>query len=108
METRKIHIGQFVKDAVNNSEYTFAEVARRIGISRQQLNGWFQKDDLYVKDLYTVAEVINKDLLKPFCLPNKEEDNPTKILLQIEVGKDKINDVLNFIDDRNLYRILKQ
>ena len=114
MERIKINIGKYIKDTVNNSGYSFAEVARKIGISRQKLKGWFQKDDMYVKDICTISEAINIDLLKPFCLSRKENNQqakensqPTKVVLHIEVSKEKMNDVLKVIEDKNLYDILK-
>ena len=110
MERTKINVGKYIKDTVSNSDYSFAEVARKIGISRQKLNGWFQKDDMSVKDICTISEAINIDLLKPFCLPTKEKENnqQTKVVLHIEVGREKMNDVLKAIEDKNLYDILKE
>ena len=114
MRMPKINIGKYIKDTVNNSGYSSAEVARKIGISRQKLNGWFQRDDMYVKDICAISEAINIDLLKPFCLSTKENNQQTKennqstkVVLHIEVSKEKMNDVLKVIEDKNLYDILK-
>jgi len=107
METKKIHVGELVKQAIKESDYSFSDVARKIGISRQKLNGWLNKDDLFVKDLFTISEAINFDLMKIFCLP-KDDEQDTKVILQIEVEKGKVNDVLKVIKDKQLYNILKK
>ena len=107
MESKKIHVGELVHSAINESNYSFTDVARKMGISRQKLNGWCNKDDLSVKDLFTISTVINKDLVKLFCLP-KDDEQEKKIFIQIELEKNKVDDVLKLINDNQLYNILKK
>ncbi|MDR0830012.1 MAG: hypothetical protein LBN95_07875 [Prevotellaceae bacterium] len=106
MKKQEIHIGEFVKDAVKQSEYSFADVAKKAGISRQTFNGWLKKDDWSVKNLFTVSQALGYDLVKSFCLPTENEQE-TKVVLQIEVEKSKTNEVLKFVKDKQLYNILK-
>jgi len=106
MKPQEIHIGKLVKDAVKNSNYSFAEVAKNSGITRQTFNGWLKKSDWYVKDLFTVTNSINVDLMKNFCLPS-EQTQETKVVLQIEVDKNKTNEVLKYVQDKQLYNLLK-
>ena len=106
MKTKEIHVGKLLKDACNQSNYKYAEIAEKAGISRQTLNGWFKKDDLYVKDLFTISQVLGKDLLAIFNQPNQEEQR-TRVVLQIEIEKDKSDEVLQYIKDKKLYEILK-
>jgi len=107
METKKIHVGNLIKEAIKQSGYSMSEVARKMEISRQKLNGWIKKDDLSVKYLFTISQAINYDLVKTFCLPNAEEQE-TKVILHIEVEKSKVNEVLKIIKDKQLYNILKK
>ncbi|MDR1198294.1 MAG: helix-turn-helix domain-containing protein [Prevotellaceae bacterium] len=107
MNAKKIHVGNYVKNAVKQSDYSLSDVARKIGVSRQKLNGWLNRDDMYVKDLFTISEAINYDLVKFFCIPEDNEQE-TKVILHIEVEKNKINDVLKIIKDKQLYNILKK
>ena len=107
METKKIHVGELVHNAIKESNCSFSEVARIMGISRQKLNGWCRKDDLFVKDLFTISEAINQDLVKLFCLPKKDEQEK-KVFIQIELEKNKVDDVLKLINDNQLYNILKK
>ena len=106
MKPQEIHIGELVKNAVKNSNYSFAEVAKIAGISRQTFNGWLKKSDWSVKDLFTVSNSIDIDLVKKFCLQTDKQQE-TKVVLQIEVEKNKTNDVLKYIQDKQLYNLLK-
>lgn len=106
MKAKEINVGKLLKEACNQSNYKYAEIAEKAGISRQTLNGWFKKDDLYVKDLFTISEVLGRDLVALFTQPTEEEQR-TKVVLQIEIDKSKSDEVLQYIKDKNLYEILK-
>lgn len=106
MNAKEIHVGQLLKEACNQSNYTYVEIAEKAGISKQTLNGWFKKDDLKVKDLFTLSEVLGRDLVSLFTQPTEEEQR-TKVVLQIEIEKNKSDEVLRYIKDKNLYEILK-
>lgn len=106
MNAKEIHVGNLLREACNQSNYKFAEIAEKAGISRQTLNGWFKKEDLYVKDLFTMSQVLGRDLVALFNQPTEEEQR-TKVILQIEIEKDKSDEVLQYIKDKNLYEILK-
>lgn len=106
MNAKEIHVGQLLKEACNQSNYTYVEIAEKAGISKQTLNGWFKKDDLKVKDLFTLSKVLGRDLVALFTQPTEEEQR-TKVVLQIEIEKSKSNEVLRYIKDKNLYEILK-
>jgi len=107
METKKINVGRMVYEAINESEYSFSKVAKEMGISRQKLNGWLKKDDWLVKDLFTISKVIGTDLVKNFCLP-KANEQEKKVFIQIEIEKNKVDDVLKIINNNQLYNILKE
>jgi len=107
METKKIHVGNLVRETVKQSDYSFSQLAQKIDISRQKLNGWMKKDDLLVKDLFTISEALGIDIVKKFCLPKGDEQD-TKVILHIEIEKDKANEVLRMIKDKQLYNILKR
>lgn len=106
MNKKGIHIGNLIQDACKQSNYTQVEIAEKCGISKQTLQGWFKKPDIYVKDLFTISQVIGKDLVAIFNQP-VEADQRTKVVLQIEIDKDKSDEVLRYIKDKKLYEILK-
>lgn len=106
MNAKEIHVGQLLKEACNQSNYTNVEIAEKAGISKQTLNGWFKKDDLKVKDLFTLSAVLGRDLVALFTQPTEDEQR-TRVVLQIEIEKSKSDEVLRYIKDKNLYEILK-
>lgn len=105
MNAKEIHVGEMIKEACKQSNYTQVEIAEKCGISKQTLNGWFKKPDLYVKDLFTISQVLGKDLVALFTQPT-ETDQRTKVVLQIEIEKEKSDEVLKYIKDKKLYSIL--
>jgi len=106
MTPKELNVGQLIKTTIKEQNLKLLEVANKIGISKQTFNGWLKKDDISVKDLFTISEAINYDLVKRFCLPNQSEQE-TKVVLHIEVEKNKVNDVLKIVQDKQLYNILK-
>jgi len=106
MLVKELHVGQLIRATLNEQNIKLLDVAKKIGISKQTFNGWLKKDDISVKDLFTISEAINYDLVKRFCLPNENEQE-TKVVLHIEVEKNKVNDVLKIVQDKQLYNILK-
>ena len=109
MRAKEINIGQLVSVFCKQRGYNLSEIARQIGISKQTLNGWLHKDDWSVKDLFTFSQVVGYDFVSMFTQPQKndDEEQKTKVVLQIEVEQSKTNEVLEYIKDRKLYDILK-
>ena len=106
MEAKKIHVGNYIKSTIKESGSTLSEIARKLDITRQKLNGWLKKDDMSVKDLFTISQAVGFDFVKAFCQP-AEHEQETKVILHIEVEKAKANDVLKLIKDKQLYNVLK-
>ena len=106
MNAKEIHVGKLLKEACNQSNYKLTEIAQMAGISKQTLNGWFKKDDLKVKDLFTISKVLGRDFVALFVQPNESEQR-TKVILHIEIEKEKSDEVLQYIKDKNLYEILR-
>lgn len=105
MRAQEIHVGKLIKEVVRQSDYTLSDLARELGISRQTLNGWLNRDDMSVKNLFTISEILGYDFLKKFNLPSAKEQE-AKIILQIEIEKDKQDEVLKFVHDKDLYNLL--
>ena len=109
METKKLHIGEAIKMVANRQGVNNAELARRIGTTRQNIALILKKDTIDVKQLFTFCEALNFDFFEPFRIDGalKEKEEP-KVLLQIEIEKDKVNDVLKVIHNKELYNLIKR
>lgn len=104
MEREKIHIGNLIRIKVSQRDMTLQELADTIGISKQRLNGWLKKDDISVKTLFTISKVLDYDFIRLFNQP--EENNKKKMIIQIEVDDAKQQDILNYLDDKQIKNIL--
>lgn len=106
MEVKKIHVGKLVEEACKQSNYKMTEIAEKAGVTKQTLNGWFKKDDLRVKVLFTLSEVLGTDLVAKFTQPHIDSQ-PTRVVLQIEIDKEKSDEVLQYIKDKKLIELIK-
>lgn len=48
---------EMVSSWLEQNHITKSELARRLGISRQTLNGWFKRDSFYPEELKQIAKV---------------------------------------------------
>jgi hypothetical protein len=110
MKTEKIHIGKIVEGAFNQSNLNKAEFSRAIGILPQNLNTRFESEDWSVIKLISAGKALNFDFSSLLTLENGEQKiiQKPKVILQIEVEDDKINDILKIVEDKKLYNILKR
>lgn len=109
METKKIHIGELVESAFNKSNLIKSEFAEAIGVHAQNLNKLFKNEDWSVIKLIRAGRSLNYDFSPLFMLEEiSREIQKPKVLLQIEVEEEKVNEVLKIIQDKDLYNILKR
>jgi hypothetical protein len=108
MELKNIHIGKLVESAFNQSEISKSQLSKAIGIYKQNLKREFENSDWSVIKLINAGKILNHDFSYLFTLESEKESQKTKVILQIEVEDEKINDVLKVIANKNLYKILKQ
>lgn len=107
MKNNQIHIGKLIAEVCKQKNYKFADVAKKMGISKQVFNAWLKKDDFEVKKLLTISEILDYDFLQHFSYTPATPPQPTKVVLQIEISNDKTNEVLQYIQDNKLYNLLK-
>lgn len=106
MNIKEYHIGKEIKLVVKQSNTSFVHLASELGVSRQVLNNWLNKDDLPVKVLFTISKILNYDFLEVFRLSTDEKEKP-KICLHIEIPDSHQNEILEYIQDKKLYNLLK-
>lgn len=107
MEERKLHIGNLVETAFNQSGKTKTEFANAIGVANQNINREFSKEDWSVIKLIRAGRFLNYDFSGLFEINAKAKDKP-KVLLQIEIEDDKVKDVLKVINNSTLYDIIEK
>ena len=107
MELEEIHIGKMVEKAFNQSSLTKTAFADAIGILNQNLNREFQKSDWSVIKLIKAGKVLNYDFSSLFAVGERVTQS-SKVLLQIEVKEEDVNEVLKIIENKSLYNLLKR
>ena len=105
MEKKNFHIGSLVENAFRQSGKTKTELANAIGIANQNLNREFKNEDWSVIKLIKAGEFLNYDFSPLFSIA--EKTNKPKVLLQIEIEEEKVNDVLKVINNNELYNLIK-
>ena len=73
MNTKKIHIGKLIQTFVRENHINSAELARKIGKTRQNVYDLYKRDDIEVKLFLTISEVLNHDFLSDIY-PKKESN----------------------------------
>ena len=113
MDRQKIHIGELVRKYIISKDLSFSSVAKEIGISRQGLDAALKKEDMTVKRLLTISEVLGFDFFQYFTdkeqQPKETEGkNETEYTLHIKVPKNKMKKVMDYIEEKDLFNILEE
>ena len=100
MNYRKIHLGKLIQTFVKENNINSAELARKIGKTRQNLYDLYKRDDIEVKLFLTLSDVLDHDFLEDIY-SRKKDQNPIDIDRVFELlkkmVKEKIgNDGINF------------
>ena len=72
MDYKKIHLGKLIQAFVKQNHINSAELARKIGKTRQNVYDLYKRDDIEVKLFLTISEVLNHDFIKDINPLNKE------------------------------------
>jgi transcriptional regulator with XRE-family HTH domain len=105
MNNGKLHIGKLVENAFNQSSLSKAEFARRIGIVSQNLNREFENEDWRVIKLINAGVALGHDFSYLFKIDDSKQVEQPKILLQIEVKEDNMQEIAKLIVNKDLYQI---
>ena len=64
MDYKKIHIGKLIQTFVKENNINSAELARKIGKTRQNIYDLYKRDDIEVKLFLTLSEVLNHNFFE--------------------------------------------
>jgi len=98
----EIHIGETIKEKFTSSGLSVTELARRIRTTRQNVYGIFERSSIDTALLIRLGEALNHNFFNHFMDENVMEDigsdyvekRPARVVLQIEVDKDKEEEIL--------------
>lgn len=69
MNKNNIHIGNLVKNYVKENHINSAELARKIGKTRQNIYDLYKRDDIEVKLLLAISDALNHNFINDICTP---------------------------------------
>lgn len=69
MNKRNIHIGNLVKNFVKENHINSAELARKIGKTRQNIYDLYKRDDIEVKLLLAISDALDHNFINDICTP---------------------------------------
>jgi len=64
MDYKKIHIGKLIQTFVKENNINSAELARKIGKTRQNIYDLYKRDDIEVKLFLTISEALNHNFFE--------------------------------------------
>ena len=73
MDYRKIHIGKLIQAFVKENNINSAELARKLGKTRQNIYDLYKRDDIEVKLFLTISEILNHNFIEDIYPPKKDQ-----------------------------------
>ena len=64
MDYKKIHIGKLIQTFVRENNINSADLARKIGKTRQNIYDLYKRDDIEVKLFLTLSEVLKHNFME--------------------------------------------
>jgi hypothetical protein len=72
MHYRNIHLGKLVQTFVKNNNINSADLARKVGKTRQNIYDLYKRDDIEVKLFLTISDVLQHNFLDEIRPPNQK------------------------------------
>jgi len=75
MNYKKIHLGKLIQAFVKENNINSAELARKVGKTRQNIYDLYKRDDIEVKLFLAISEALQHNFMDELLLSNKN-NNP--------------------------------
>ena len=72
MNIEELHIGDWIRKIAIEQDVSVSELARRIGMSRQNLANKLKNDSWDVKELFAVSQELNYNFFSPFVTADEK------------------------------------
>ena len=92
MEHKKIHLGKLIQTFVKENNINSAELARKIGKTRQNIYDLYKRDDMEVKLFLTISEVLNHNFFEDIY---PQKNNQYTIDMVFEVFKKLVREKMS-------------
>ena len=96
MDYKKIHIGKLIQTFVKENNINSAELARKIGKTRQNIYDLYKRDDIEVKLFLTISEALGHNFFKDiYSRKNDQNTIDVDIDAVFEVFKKMVKEKLS-------------
>jgi len=89
MDLNNIHIGNIIKEKLNEKSMTITDLARKINRDRTTIYDIFERKSIDIELLIKISDILDYDFIHEIYFPQKNM-NTQKILIAVEIGKNEI------------------
>jgi len=75
MNYEKIHLGKLIQTFVKENNINSAELARKVGKTRQNIYDLYKRDDIEVKLFLAISEALQHDFINELLLSNNKNSD---------------------------------
>jgi len=75
MNYKKIHLGKLIQAFVKENNINSAELARKVGKTRQNIYDLYKRDDIEVKLFLAISEALQHNFIDELLLSNKNRNS---------------------------------
>ena len=75
MYYREIHLGKLIRTFVKENNINSAELARKVGKTRQNIYDLYKRDDMEVKLFLAISDALQHNFIEDLHLSNKKDSN---------------------------------
>lgn len=91
MKKCQIHVGRLIEVYIRQNNINASDLARKLGMSRQNIYDLYKRDDLGVKEILSISKILNHDFLKDIVEDYDYIDVDQFFDILKEIFKDKIH-----------------
>ena len=75
MNYQKIHLGKLIQTFVKENNINSADLARKVGKTRQNIYDLYKRDDIEVKLFLTISDVLQHNFINDIYPSNNEKSD---------------------------------
>ena len=73
MNYKKIHLGKLIQAFVKENNINSADLARKVGKTRQNIYDLYKRDDIEVKLFLTISDVLQHDFINELRISDEKD-----------------------------------
>jgi DNA-binding Xre family transcriptional regulator len=108
MKQNNIHIGELIKKVVKQNNIKDAELAKKWGRSRQNVYDLYKRNDVEVKTLLTICEIVGYDFFQHFSVNREKGGQETDVSIQLKVRSENLDQLFKWVSENGNVNISRK